>query len=274
LKILCQESEGFYQAEMSAWSKSFVYQNNEFIFFDRKNKSIFDAFYEIKPDIFLGVADECTKKLDLLAKKYEECKIVLINIENKFNEYSQKNIYKLSYLNNDISPCFDFFVFKKGQSKKEYLSEINYIANEYDDFYLKLLNNFDIKIFGKGDWNTPKFLGNIEESEKKHIIASCQYSVCGSKYKDIKWFIECVACDTFCFAYKNEYINKMFSSEFCIDDYKEIFNLIIINKQSDNISKFNNLKTSIISNYSSNYQLSNILKKIGLEQEVSKWLKV
>lgn len=274
MKILCQQSNGFYQDEMSAWSKILVYNNNDFTFFDIQKKPVFDAFYEIKPDLFIVNANECTKKLDYLAEKYHSCKIVLLNVEGNFKNYKQNNIYTFSYLNDDIRPCFDLFIFKESEAKKEYLSEVNYIAREFNKDYLKFMNNFDIKIFGKGHWPTPRFLGNIEDSEKKHVIASCQYSLCGSSYKDIKWFLECVACNKYCFAYKNEYIKNMLSKEFYVDNYKEIFDLIFINQQQNQISNFNLLRDKIIKEYSSKNQIANILKKIGLNEEAEKCLKI
>ena len=254
MKVLCQQSTGFVQEEMTAWGRSLISNNHDFLFFDINKKPIFDALYEKKPDIVIVNSDEADRKIVVLAEKYPKCKFVLLDI-NAYSEikYDLKNIIRFSYLNNDISPCYDPFVYKIGSSNQKYASEVNCILSEFNKEYLYLSDYFDIKIFGKGKWPITNYVGDISEKEKKDIVASCQYSVCGSTIQDLKWFIECMACHKHCFAYKNEFVKKIFSSDFCFDNPREM----IINLENDN-----QIKHDILENYSSHKQISRILNKV------------
>ena len=266
MKVLLQQSNGFMQDELSSWARSFVASEHDVLFFNIKKKPIFDAFYEINPDIFIFNRNDSDRKIFDLSQKYNSCKFVSIEDREYKNEFvKNNNIYVLSYINKDIYPCFDPYVFKISNPKNNFLSEVNYISSEFNKEYLTFVNNFDIKIFGKGDWPTAKYLGDIDEYEKKYIIASCQYSLSGSSYKDFKWFIECFCCNKICYAYKNEYIKNIFSNTFCFND---------INNFQPTTENFLDIRNIVLQDYSSHKQLYNILNKIELESEAKKCLNV
>lgn len=266
MKVLLQKSTGFMQDELSAWARSFVATEHDVLFFDINQKPIFDAFYEINPDLFILNRNDADRKIFDISQKYNKCKILVVEDKNYEKDFIiSKNIYKLSYLNKDIYPCFDPYVFKVCDPKNNFLSEVNYISSEFSKEYLNFVNNFDMKIFGNGNWPTAKYVGKIQEHEKKHIVASCQYSLCGSSYKDFKWFIECVSCNKICYAYKNEHIKEIFLNAFCFND---------INKFEITTNNFLDVRNNVLKNYSSHKQLYNILNKIELESEAKKCLNV
>lgn len=266
MKVLFQQSTGFMQDELTAWARSFVATEHDVLFFDISKKPIFDAFYETTPDIFIVNRNDADRKLFDISQKYNNCKILIIEDKNYTNEFiKNKNIYTFSYLNKDIFPCFDPYVFKLVESKNNFLSEVNYISSEFNKEYLIFVNKFDMKIFGKGEWSTAKYVGNIREQDKKYIVASCQYSLCASSYKDFKWFVECFSCNKPCFAYKNEYVKSITSNNFCFDNI-DAFELTANN--------FFDIRNEILNTYSSHTQLYNILNKLELESEAKKCLNV
>lgn len=266
MKVLLQKSTGFMQDELSAWARSFVATEHDVLFFDINEKPIFDAFYEINPDLFIVNRNDVDRKMFDISQKYNKCKILVIEDKEYKKEFiKNNNVHILSYLNKDIYPCFDPYVFKIANPKNIFLSEVNYISSEYNKEYLLFVNNFDMKIFGKGDWPTPKYVGDIKEQDKKYIVASCQYALCGSSYKDFKWFIECFSCNKICYSYKNEYIKNLNFNDFSFDDIKNF---------QPNPKNCLETRRQILHKYSSHNQVYNILNKIELESEAKKCLDV
>ena len=241
------------QEEMTAWGRSLISNNHDFIFFDINKKPIFDAFYEKTPDLFIVHREEADRKIPVLAEKYPKCKFALLELSHyEKRAYDFQNLFYISYLN-DITPCYDPFVYMKAEPDTKYSSEVNCILSESNKEYLYLSNYFNIKIFGKGDWNIVNYVGDVAERDKKHIVSSCQYSVCGSGIKDFKWFVECMASHKYCFAYKNKFVADKFGIDFCFDHPKE---LII------NIENEDKIRNDIIDNYSSHKQIAKLLDKV------------
>lgn len=104
-----------------------------------------------------------------------------------------------------LPPAADTVRFQPGNYRAEYASEVSYIGKwmPYKDYLLPFLqnNDFQLKIYGYGEWNHPCHIGAICDNQTyRDVIASSRINLfihnSNQKYVSEKWY-KLIACGAY-----------------------------------------------------------------------------
>ncbi|NVM35954.1 MAG: hypothetical protein HWN81_10180 [Candidatus Lokiarchaeota archaeon] len=174
---------------------------NEAFFVDFKKQNIFDFIEVSKPDLlFINSTDLNNTYIDYVRKENPNLKLCLIkeqftdpNIDKLFdytiNTFNKTLDNYLPYLHNDN------IITNEGIFENKFESDFTFISNIQNQSLdlvkgLDLIgDNFNLKIFGKYKIKSPYYIGNVTESDYKHIFKSTK----GLISLNDEWDMSCIA---------------------------------------------------------------------------------
>ncbi len=122
--------------------------------YNMASKPPLDAFYDLKPNLYLGSKDLHTK-----------------GVEKALIQYHCPNHYL-----DDVQPAFDSVNLKDGTVVPSLECDISYIGNPITGL-VEMMNGYRFKLFGNVSWGVPQYLGSVDDSIIPDIYASSRISL-------------------------------------------------------------------------------------------------
>lgn len=278
MNILCVYGEQLNIEEFSGWGKALISCGHEFLFFKQKEKSILDAFYEKKPDLFItceSAFDRATKKAINL---YPKCKVIIFYKNTSFLE--NKNFHENVYCLNSFDPSVDIYPLLKGKLKANLISDINYVGEYIDDNDNVILNTlsengFIVKVWGEKKWPYRQYLGKAKENLVKDIIMSCSLSVSSDLFSGEIWPLKVFASGKPCILYRSAKTKDLIGADnFNYEDEESFFKAIIdLLQNPDSLNdEVERINKDVRNNHTSHNRVAKLFNIMGMEQESDKCL--
>ena len=281
MNILCDLENSLEEIELYGWAKVFVSCGHDFLFLDRSQKAILDAFEEKKPDIFITHINALNRATKKAIERNDYCKsIVIINQnEDKQKLENKKNIFFISQNNLDclkIEPSCDIFLCIKPRTELSMISDFSYVGDYVkENVFSKFFSKFRVKCWGKTLWPYPNYLGKIKNEKIKNIICSSTLSFFSDDLKNKNWPLYCYMCNKAVINYKSDWLKSiLINNETYFSNEEEMFNEIfkILKNEQKLIENIKSNHEHVKNNHLSHHRVSDILNYIGFSEESKRCL--
>lgn len=217
-------------------------------------KPAFDAFDEVKPDVFIltGGAGKVPPKC------------LKINPNLKVIDQTE------------IEAGLDTHVFRLGEAREEFACDVAFVGSYRPEkqallnrFVLPLLDRYKVKLFGLGRWCVPQHLGLISDQDLPDLYASARVCLNISEGRFGERAFQIIGCGGACVSYDEggeSFVKtwKFSSVEGLQDRIRSVW--------GTRKSYLLRLRDEVLENHTYYHRVASMFKGIGLDREAEKVL--
>lgn len=284
MNILCDIEYPLNQKELHGWGKAFSSIGYNFLFLNRKEKAILDAFEEKKPIIFITHSSLLNRASCKAIKNNPYCKtfIFIDSEEDKEKIKNQENVFYISK-NKDVESFFieescDFYLCLRPKTNINMISDICYVGDYVEEsIFSKCFSVLKVKCWGNTKWPFTTYLGKIKSEKIKDAICSSTMSLYVDEFNNKSWSLYTYVCNRPVISYNSAWLkNFLVDKSLCFSKEEDFFeNLLNIIRNPE--MAYENVRVNsqfIKNNHLSHHRVSDILNIAGFKEDSIKCMNV